>query len=214
MAKLKPSQIATRRFSPARAGNGSRSQTSAVLRSVQPRACGEWGSGADGSKEGDGSAPRVRGMVVSFPIAIDFIRFSPARAGNGSPWRWAFPVWSVQPRACGEWDNIIEQGRRLRGSAPRVRGMGLQIVGLDIQGRFSPARAGNGANPRSPPSAPPVQPRACGEWSGYFFTTGPEYGSAPRVRGMGQMPEQIPASGRFSPARAGNGVPKRRLGTT
>ncbi len=175
-----------RRFSPARAGNGSCRSRSCSTSPVQPRACGEWSEldtlpsritgsaprvrGMDLSEWRrhtlNGSAPRVRGMVAIRPYSIYAGRFSPARAGNGSARSPKTRTWTVQPRACGEWSvqNFYKAGHA--GSAPRVRGMVPQVVEQIEVERFSPARAGNGDAWPPEKQDRSVQPRACGEWLG------------------------------------------------
>ncbi len=114
----------------------------------------------------------------------------------------------VQPRACGEWDSWIRPSALCAGSAPRVRGMGWgQTAGLSAD-RFSPARAGNGLGAGAGGGHHPVQPRACGEWHLDLIQFDDGTGSAPRVRGM--VSRQLVKIGvaRFSPARAGNGLPR------
>ena len=112
------------RFSPARAGNGSRQAPPRQPRTVQPRACGERGTGKPLLLGRTGSAPRVRGTVASARRKCRLRRFSPARAGNGRPECAAWLRCAVQPRACGE---RLPSKRHIiveAGSAPRVRGTG------------------------------------------------------------------------------------------
>ncbi len=93
---------------------------------------------------------------------------------------------------------------RQNGSAPRVRGT-LAVMGwLVVDGRFSPARAGNTQNIAAATFFGPVQPRACGEhvFLGRLALTND--GSAPRVRGTPVMAKAHACAARFSPARAGN----------
>ena len=95
------------RFIPAHAGNRSATASASMPGPVHPRACGEQiGLGA-GSRERDGSSPRMRGTGRGRISPVARGRFIPAHAGN----RASIPVPEcrppVHPRACGE------QGDRL-----------------------------------------------------------------------------------------------------
>ncbi len=94
------------RFSPACAGNGEYMTERARAMAVQPRVCGERASCIISSGGLRGSAPRVRGTARIEVRKRDYLRFSPACAGNGG-----FPprpgtVKTVQPRVCGERDRM------------------------------------------------------------------------------------------------------------
>ena len=193
------------RFSPARAGNGRRRLFHYARRPVQPRACGERSSSTTRRTHRRGSAPRVRGTVDRGPVAEDFQRFSPARAGNGRRRKPTTINCSVQPRACGE--RSVSKGTPsvISGSAPRVRGTGCPSLLYPPRRRFSPARAGNGKSLTIQAGPEPVQPRACGERSFALARYPRPIGSAPRVRGTVRLPDFVERNRRFSPARAGNG---------
>ena len=135
---------AVNRFSPARAGNGTRWLPTMRKRPVQPRACGERDAVFQHSNPAAGSAPRVRGTAHRLqPLRLPR-RFSPARAGNGAPTSSAGTCCAVQPRACGERRQHHHNQGVAPGSAPRVRGTVLFAPSQMIRDRFSPARAGNG----------------------------------------------------------------------
>ncbi len=199
----------TARFSPARAGNGCCDIHRHGNTSVQPRACGEWCPRVAGVDRRGGSAPRVRGMARKRFRGSSGRRFSPARAGNGHHGDGGDGDLSVQPRACGEWRQDRSQGNNAVGSAPRVRGMVGTHFFLPPTPRFSPARAGNGFIRTRTKITDAVQPRACGEWGQATSIKRGIIGSAPRVRGMGKSCAANEDAPRFSPARAGNGVPLR-----
>ncbi len=173
---------------------------------VQPRVCGERAGRTHAKATADGSAPRVRGTGSDIAAGDYRRRFSPACAGNGS-WIASHPsANTVQPRVCGERVDKERCMFKYHGSAPRVRGTGLNATRTRRRPRFSPACAGNGYFLRAICRLPPVQPRVCGERiaSGARCTGG--YGSAPRVRGTAARGELADFDGRFSPACAGNGV--------
>ena len=159
---------------------------------VQPRACGEQPIERVRIPIERGSAPRVRGTGCHDLLPQRRCRFSPARAGNRPMTTIRAPWWTVQPRACGE--QFIERHRMLvtDGSAPRVRGTGLEGSRRQARGRFSPARAGNRCAADCIAASDAVQPRACGEQPNR------------------DRPFQ---EDRFSPARAGN-RPMRRMPST
>ena len=90
------------------------------------------------------------------------------------------------------------------GSAPRVRGIPLDYTAQQDAARFSPARAGNTLARALFAATITVQPRACGEYVLKRSRPFPTNGSAPRVRGIQGIVRPFSASGRFSPARAGN----------
>ena len=197
---------AARRFSPARAGNGSSARFSRAASTVQPRACGERPvRPGDGSRR-PGSAPRVRGTGVGQRLCRPARRFSPARAGNGDGQPASPGSPAVQPRACGERRRLTQGRAPALGSAPRVRGTVAPVVIPLRRQRFSPARAGNGQSRARIPPAPAVQPRACGERRAKSPRASSPSGSAPRVRGTVQILLQPARGRRFSPARAGNGI--------
>ena len=163
-------------------------------------------------------------------MARSVCRFIPARAGNGVQPALRSPARAVHPRACGERGPRGPAKLRKNGSSPRVRGTASQggagavhlrfipaRAGTDQRGharyayhRFIPARAGNGSRPCAARRTRTVHPRACGER--FCDDCQPEQliGSSPRVRGTAAMQNKTLSSRRFIPARAGNGVPRRK----
>ena len=112
------------RFIPAHAGNRSATASASMPGPVHPRACGEQiGLGA-GSRERDGSSPRMRGTGRGRISPVARGRFIPAHAGN----RASIPVPEcrppVHPRACGEQMRKKEAAQFSAGSSPRMRGTG------------------------------------------------------------------------------------------
>ena len=200
-----------RRFIPARAGNGNKTNAGACRHPVHPRACGERGSPAKGKEGKDGSSPRVRGTGRPDRYGDGGNRFIPARAGNGQCPSACRTARSVHPRACGERLVVSPQRRARGGSSPRVRGT-ARNNGLGRQRqRFIPARAGNGSPARRVPSLSAVHPRACGERARIAKRTGSCCGSSPRVRGTDHPLLRNIHHSRFIPARAGNGTASRIL---
>ena len=112
---------------------------------------------------------------------------------------------AVHPRACGERGKIELIRATDIGSSPRVRGTDQARAGVGEDGRFIPARAGNGDHTILQKKVDAVHPRACGERMSCHISATPSNGSSPRVRGT--VKEVLKAVGvtRFIPARAGNG---------
>ena len=213
------------RFIPACAGNSLLPRVRIPFPTVHPRVCGELGSRAADSGCCGGSSPRVRGTRARFRTRTPNGRFIPACAGNSAMVASDGIIPPVHPRVCGElYQQRCAQSRTV-GSSPRVRGtrdgrdLG-QLPGRFIPAcagnsppatvyearalRFIPACAGNSRSAPSPPTAPPVHPRVCGELWSPPDATNVASGSSPRVRGT-----RVPASGnravaRFIPACAGN----------
>ena len=183
----------SRRFIPARAGNGAAPTTCDPFLAVHPRACGERTSAAPIAPSLFGSSPRVRGT-------------GPTRGGRTSR-----PA--VHPRACGERVRAALAFAHRAGSSPRVRGTGRRRArGLHAE-RFIPARAGNGTRFPFAWLLNPVHPRACGERSAINCVMAASSGSSPRVRGTALAFDPCSTFNRFIPARAGNGSHDAARGT-
>ena len=172
---------------------------------VHPRACGERVESVNLLATWSGSSPRVRGTVVAFDPDGRHGRFIPARAGNGrgpgSLWR----LRAVHPRACGERIEVAHHRLPATGSSPRVRGTVLLVAETPLEGRFIPARAGNGPSTCLTTTPTTVHPRACGERPADQVPGKVKAGSSPRVRGTVVLTPTRSCRLRFIPARAGNG---------
>ncbi len=155
-----------------------------------------------------GSAPRVRGTPAEARSRPGLRRFSPACAGNAAPRRTCSRRLTVQPRVCGERRSCRFRKPRCSGSAPRVRGTRFARAFVLISSRFSPACAGNAMNFFQLAFELAVQPRVCGERVLIAVPAQRVAGSAPRVRGTRANSRAICSSIRFSPACAGNAMPK------
>ena len=193
------------RFIPARAGNGQGSQGTPVLQAVHPRARGERGSGDRECHGVTGSSPRARGTGRRKRSRSTRERFIPARAGNGGRCdRRAFAD-SVHPRARGERSQPTKETCRCSGSSPRARGTDRGADARAPPRRFIPARAGNGRDRLGRHHVAAVHPRARGERVPVSWLTGMVNGSSPRARGTDLDAHASTWTGRFIPARAGNG---------
>ena len=149
---------------------------------VQPRSCEERAMSADAYNASDGSAPLVRGTGYIRGCRNALSRFSPARAGNGCREVAQGKLHAVQPRSCGERPLPTARTSKYSGSAPLVRGTGLDPAASSPRRGFSPARAGNGSSTPAPIAGFPVQPRSCGERSVVTPLVVEVDGSAPLVR--------------------------------
>ena|GEM_PF-600626 len=197
--------MATVRFIPAGAGNGSAASSIACAVSVHPRGCGERIARQRLAGGWSGSSPRVRGTEAPESDDPDAWRFIPAGAGNGATSRRAKRCAPVHPRGCGERQAENLQHLPPRGSSPRVRGTGLSAARRSDVRRFIPAGAGNGRLDRPIPPQRAVHPRGCGERFSCSSVYLPAFGSSPRVRGTGRRVGDQRFDQRFIPAGAGNG---------
>ena len=171
------------RFIPACAGNGCARASASSPTPVHPRVCGERSKSSRSTDAAAGSSPRVRGTVHHQLLVVRIARFIPACAGNGDPWRFAFPGMPVHPRVCGERRCSVRFRCFVRGSSPRVRGTDARSSARLGGGRFIPACAGNGRSSRLARRPPSVHPRVCGERSLRKIVQTNASGSSPRVRG-------------------------------
>ena len=173
---------------PARAGEPRVEAGEARPRLVDPRACGGAARSSSNVIPRWGRSPRVRGSQLHALLDTTDLGSIPARAGGA--------------RSCAASSSTRE------GRSPRVRGSPRMVdLGRHHLGSI-PARAGEPASRCFHPSAPGVDPRACG---GARATTAMWLilmGRSPRVRGSHAV---VPRRGRAPgsiPARAGE--PTRR----
>ena len=131
-------------------------------------------------------------------------RYSPACAGNTSSPAAARRRSAVQPRVCGEHIDMRGVRAALFGTAPRVRGTQRDGRGRQVALRYSPACAGNTSTSGGCSGRSSVQPRVCGEHPAWQGDTGPDAGTAPRLRGTRRGGHRRHPDLRYSPACAGN----------
>ncbi len=146
----------------------------------------------------------MRGTDDSTNETENFIRITPARAGNRLSDDEAGPYRSNHPRACGE--QTLPPSKKVcsMGSPPRVRGT---VGGLLLErGGYgiTPARAGNSRGKRPGDGRAEDHPRACGEQRVMWRVCCMTSGSPPRVRGTASTSGPWTAGIRITPARAGN----------
>ncbi len=176
-------RIAAARFSPACAGNSTNQPRKTVMKTVQPRVCGEQCPSPALREAVIGSAPRVRGTVDRQMPRLVGCRFSPACARNSGSHAETGCRAAVQPRVCGEQFQFIRRVVVPFGSAPRVRGTDFRSGPVNGHWRFSPACAGNSRSGFISVALATVQPRVCGEQASDMWDGLKKTGSAPRVRG-------------------------------
>ena len=192
------------RISPACAGNTSKTTPLRQTLPDQPRVRGEHSVGHADQVERDGSAPRARGTRRGERGGGQFVRISPACAGNTAGTLRAPGTSPDQPRVRGEHVTGTVTGGTPPGSAPRARGTrDAATVGLAHR-RISPACAGNTATCANSSPCATDQPRVRGEHARYRPTVGADGGSAPRARGTRRGRAGARATRRISPACAGN----------
>ena len=110
------------RFIPAHAGNTAPSSYRPAGTSVHPRACGEHRPGWKVGSFITGSSPRMRGTHDVEFVTRHRHRFIPAHAGNTQANPASMAILAVHPRACGEHWTEEDDGEKVAGSSPRMRG--------------------------------------------------------------------------------------------
>ena len=174
-----------------------------------------------------GSPPLARGQGPHPHVGVGRLRFTPARAGTGSPWQTASRRLPVHPRSRGQAAAATDRtqigtvhprsrGDRFghwlsqmsgNGSPPLARGQ----VGRTPRGaggaRFTPARAGTGRSHRSGSCRWSVHPRSRGDRLHVFTARANPLGSPPLARGQDVSAGGAGGDERFTPARAGTGHP-------
>ncbi len=88
--------------------------------------------------------PRLRGTDDPRCSQINFHRFIPASAGNGTRNSSSHNGDAVHPRACGERNSNALEEAVDSGSSPRLRGTAAGDPDVVEDSRFIPASAGNG----------------------------------------------------------------------
>ena len=195
----------SRRFIPARAGNGSPSRQPLARNAVRPRSRGERKLVTYSQLNVSGSSPLARGTERLALVAKIDRRFIPARAGNGIT-GWLLSVLTpVHPRSRGEREYAALLAAAQVGSSPLARGTACRAPWPRAIRRFIPARAGNGCLLRGALCRNAVHPRSRGERLDGVATAIEQAGSSPLARGTGLSLSTTPTSCRFIPARAGNG---------
>ena len=130
-----------------------------------------------------GSSPRVRGTGYRVMEVLNVSGIIPACAGNRIKPKHTIIKTRDHPRVCGEQLTMKRKHLRLRGSSPRVRGTGCDIIsGKGVNG-IIPACAGNRNHQNYHYDKTRDHPRVCGEQFLLHPSQLDTWGSSPRVRG-------------------------------
>ena len=166
--------------------------------------CGEQHGLVRHGSAAPGSPPRVRGTVQVSVHLVERHRITPACAGNRYSHLKPCLYLRDHPRVCGEQTPARYAATRKPGSPPRVRGTGQKLHSLELEGRITPACAGNSPYLRRSPRTARDHPRVCGEQCTSGGTIGLAAGSPPRVRGTARYLLINSSIRRITPACAGN----------
>ena len=194
---------ATRRPTPARAGQPPRGVGHHGGREAYPRACGATKANGNANAGTTGLPPRVRGNLAALRARDHVVHPTPARAGqppSGSP---ASGRPRAYPRACGATRRLIGAPPGEPGLPPRVRGNHAEGPLLPHGLGPTPARAGQPTPDRRRRRLFRAYPRACGATLGVEELVADHPGLPPRVRGNPLAGITPPPGGRPTPARAG-----------
>ena len=161
------------RLIPAHAGNAEVAKVLNDLAAAHPRACGERSSARSNSVNKCGSSPRMRGTRRHPRSWVRIIRLIPAHAGNARSACSSPPRHTAHPRACGERSIAAAAPTDRGGSSPRMRGTRVRRRLHREYQRLIPAHAGNALTRSKAARASSAHPRACGERTGWPFSSGP-----------------------------------------
>ena len=142
-AALCPDKDLRNRITPACAGNRKTGTEGRAKMEDHPRVCGEQSIRHASSSGPRGSPPRVRGTVWQEIMDEQRLRITPACAGNSAWWAAGQGRMEDHPRVCGEKILRWLRARPDSGSPPRVRGKGGVQRPIVLDGRITPACAGN-----------------------------------------------------------------------
>ena len=193
------------RFTPAGAGKGTGTAPGPIRLLVHPRMRGEGDLSVIGSNISYGSPPHARGRGPLFGKCQRQVRFTPACAGKGRRRPRPRASSPVHPRMRGEGGVPTGSEASPDGSPPHARGRVGAFASNKWVGRFTPACAGKGRAPDTPPGSGPVHPRMRGEGTRNNGDRRGGAGSPPHARGRERQAVLDLDEGRFTPACAGKG---------
>ncbi len=130
-------------ISPAHAGNTWALANQGYIYRDQPRTCGEYVKSLQFLGGHAGSAPHMRGILVTGFDPDSCTGISPAHAGNTTSGYPAATAGPDQPRTCGEYRTGQIPTDMTWGSAPHMRGIQESETHPRSLARISPAHAGN-----------------------------------------------------------------------
>ena len=142
----------TGRFTPAYAGNTDDDCCRGLVSQVHPRIRGEYLNFTRWRRRQKGSPPHTRGIRSRCRFLHRLFGFTPAYAGN-TFFHFKSPchAW-VHPRIRGEYSSKTLPNTPVVGSPPHTRGIPFNGTINQRLNRFTPAYAGNTANPQHSPS--------------------------------------------------------------
>ena len=153
------------RITPACAGNRPRLIAREQNKKDHPRVCGEQYACRYRDSVWVGSPPRVRGTDLQSGFLPLERRITPACAGNSISCINHALAQKDHPRVCGEQPQSGCLAAQRLGSPPRVRGTAYGCNFSGVQGRITPACAGNRRPPGHRSGGYRDHPRVCGEQS-------------------------------------------------
>ena len=152
-----------KRIIPAHAGSSRLGRSKTPRPPDHPRACGEQQKPTWSPVPLPGSSPRMRGAALYDPVDCHEWGIIPAHAGSSCcRSRCCSRRWD-HPRACGEQHIVMDDGTKLEGSSPRMRGAARPVCHVPDRLRIIPAHAGSRLPSRCVRVPRSDHPRACGE---------------------------------------------------
>ena len=88
------------------------------------------------------TTPRMRGLLTKHPPTRAFLRYNPAYAGTTFIVGGELISMLIQPRVCGDYTYVVNSGRGLHDTTPRMRGLRGGMCMATMQERYNPAYAG------------------------------------------------------------------------
>ena len=130
-------------LTPAYAGNTHTEGRSRVPFEAHPRIRGEYVLYRNGEESDVGSPPHTRGIPDRWPPEGHSSRLTPAYAGNTFECSIYKHLYKAHPRIRGEYSIMRARGPLFKGSPPHTRGIQHIFHKQRIEGRLTPAYAGN-----------------------------------------------------------------------
>ena len=171
---------------------------------VYPRPRGEYARAAGERGQTDGLPPPTRGIHHTYIRAFPALRSTPAHAGNTAHGGVLSKRGEVYPRPRGEYRVMWASPSAPHGLPPPTRGIPQRNPHGYASLRSTPAHAGNTRPVTSLSSRARVYPRPRGEYTPFRALGRNHRGLPPPTRGIPIRDGERAASGRSTPAHAGN----------
>ena len=165
---------------------------------------GEYNKNADILKSKIGSPPLARGIHMNFSSYLEYIRITPACAGNTVLILKIRCVHQDHPRLRGEYPRRCPCLTKLSGSPPLARGILTDRARGRMENRITPACAGNTELKRESLNEGEDHPRLRGEYCVHQVRESRSPGSPPLARGIHHDRKTDRLDNRITPACAGN----------